>query len=173
MVEYDDENFIIRTIGAKEGDSVQYNLPTTNELALLVVGDFSLDTFKRDIIIETHSRELKRISSLHPAYMALQYPLLFPFGERGFQVGVLYNGVNQANKPKHCHMTMQEYYCYQFHYRRNQPNPFYVMDCYQDKQRLMRTQLSMNLAFNILFKIKQNLEWKVFKEYLMLLVVAV
>ena len=56
--------------------------------------------------------------------MALQYPLLFPFGERGFQVGVLYNGVNLANKPKRCHMTMQEYYCYQFHYRRNQPNPF-------------------------------------------------
>jgi hypothetical protein len=124
MAEYGDENFIIRIIGAKEGDSVQYNLPTTDELALLVVGDFSLDTFKRDIIIETHSRELKRISSLHPAYMALQYPLLFPFGERGFQVGVLYNGVNLANKPKRCHMTMQEYYCYQFHYRRNQPNPF-------------------------------------------------
>jgi hypothetical protein len=34
---------------------------------MLVVGDFSLDTFKRDIIIETRNRELNRISALHPA----------------------------------------------------------------------------------------------------------
>jgi len=26
--------------------------------------------------------------------MALQYPLLFPLGERGFQVGIVYDGVN-------------------------------------------------------------------------------
>jgi hypothetical protein len=72
---------------------VQYNLPTTDDLVMLVVGDFTLETFKRDIIIETRNKELKRISALHPAYMPLQYPLLFPFGERGFQVGVLYNGI--------------------------------------------------------------------------------
>jgi hypothetical protein len=30
--------------------------------------------------------------------MPLQYPLLFPYGERGFQVGVLYNGVNPTEK---------------------------------------------------------------------------
>jgi hypothetical protein len=95
------EEFTIRLIGAKEGDPIQYNLPTTDELAMLVVGDFTLDTFKRDIIIETQNKELKRISSLHPTYMALQYPLLFRFGERGFQVGE--RG---------------------FHYRKNQPNPY-------------------------------------------------
>jgi hypothetical protein len=93
LADNESEDFIIRLIGAKEGDPVQYNLPTTDQLAMLIVGDFSLDTFKRDIIIETKSKELKRISSLHPAYMALQYPLLFPFGERGFQVGILYNGL--------------------------------------------------------------------------------
>jgi hypothetical protein len=48
---------------------------------MLVVGDFTLETFQRDIIMETTNRELKRISTLHPAYMPLQYPLLFPFGE--------------------------------------------------------------------------------------------
>ncbi|XP_066361401.1 uncharacterized protein [Miscanthus floridulus] len=72
------EDFIVRIIGAKEGDPVQYSLPTTDQLAMLVVGDFSLDTFQRDIVIQTHSGELQQISSLHPAYMALQYPLLFP-----------------------------------------------------------------------------------------------
>ena len=80
--EHTNEEFIIRIVGAREGDPVQYNMPTTDDLAMLVIGDFSLDTFKRDIIIETRNSELRRISSLHPAYMALQYPLLFPYGER-------------------------------------------------------------------------------------------
>jgi hypothetical protein len=40
-------------------------------LAMLIVGDFSLDTFKRDIIIEIKNKELEQISSLHPAYMLL------------------------------------------------------------------------------------------------------
>ena len=56
--------------------------------------------------------------------MALQYPLLFPFGERGFQVGVLYNGATSSVQNARKHLTMQEYYCYQFHYRKNQPNPY-------------------------------------------------
>jgi hypothetical protein len=57
--DHGNEEFIIRIIGVKEGDSVQYNLPTTDELAILVVENFSLETFKRDIIIETHNNELK------------------------------------------------------------------------------------------------------------------
>jgi hypothetical protein len=56
--------------------------------------------------------------------MALQYPLLFPYGECGFQVGVLYNGVVDTNRKKRLHMIIQDYYCYQFHYRKRQPNPF-------------------------------------------------
>jgi hypothetical protein len=84
-----EEEFIVRIIGAREGDPVQYNLPTTDQLAMLVVGDFSLDTFQRDIVIQARSGDLQHISSLHPAFMALQYPLLFPYGECGFQVGVV------------------------------------------------------------------------------------
>ncbi|KAL5664171.1 hypothetical protein ACJX0J_024279, partial [Zea mays] len=124
LTEHANEEFIIRIIGAKEGDPVQYDMPTTDDLAMLVIGDFSLETFKRDIIIETRNSELKRISSLHPAYMALQYPLLFPYGERGFQVGVMYSGIQNKQPNSRIHMTMQDYYCYQFHYKPGQPNPF-------------------------------------------------
>jgi hypothetical protein len=56
--------------------------------------------------------------------MALQYPQSFPYGERGFQIGVLHSGTSTGGKSSHCHMTMQEYYYYKFHYRRTQPNPF-------------------------------------------------
>jgi hypothetical protein len=69
LADYENQDFSIRIIGAREGDSVQYNLPTTDELAMLIVGDFSMDTLKRDIIIETRNKDLKQISSLHPAYM--------------------------------------------------------------------------------------------------------
>lgn len=69
--EHGDQEFVIRIIGAREGDPVQYSMPTTEQLAMLVVGDFSLDTFKRDIIIQTTAGRLQYISSLHPAFMAL------------------------------------------------------------------------------------------------------
>ena len=124
LKEYPDENLAIRIIGARDGDPVQYNLPTCDELALLVVADFSLDTFKRDIIVDCLDGGLRQISVLHPALMALQYPLLFPYGERGFQVGVPYVGADLTRSNARNKMTMQDYYRYCFHYRRNQPNPY-------------------------------------------------
>jgi hypothetical protein len=65
LKDYPEENFVIRIGGAREGDAVQYNLPMTDDLAMLVVRDFSLDTFKHDIVIETRNKELKRILDLH------------------------------------------------------------------------------------------------------------
>lgn len=54
--------------------------------------------------------------------------MLFPFGERGFQVGVLYNGVTATGRNARVKMTvkmtMQDYYRYCFHYRKNQSSPF-------------------------------------------------
>ena len=64
-----------------------YNLPTTTEVAALIVDDeHSAD--KRDIIIEKQSRLLKRIHELHPAYLPLQYPLLYPKGEDGYRLNI-------------------------------------------------------------------------------------
>jgi hypothetical protein len=91
---------------------------------MLVVGDFTCDSFERDIVVQTQSGDLKQISALHPAFMALQYPLLFPFAERGFQPGVLYTGVTAAQQNSYTKITMQDYFRYMFHYRRNQPNPY-------------------------------------------------
>ncbi|WVZ93683.1 hypothetical protein U9M48_039647, partial [Paspalum notatum var. saurae] len=124
LADHEDENFVVRIVGAGKGDPVQYNLPTTDQLAMLVVGDFTLDTFKRDIVIEARSGRLQQISSLHPAYMALQYPLLFPYGERGFQVGVLYEGHASTSPNARTKMTEQDYYRCLFHYKPDQPNPY-------------------------------------------------
>jgi hypothetical protein len=45
-------------------------------------------------------------SSVHG--IALQYPLIFPYGERAFQVDVLYNGISSRNageKYKNAHVN--------------------------------------------------------------------
>lgn len=56
--------------------------------------------------------------------MALQYPLLFPYGECGFQVGVPYAGAGSFEVGVHSKITMQDYFRYYFHYKKGQPNPY-------------------------------------------------
>jgi hypothetical protein len=90
----------IRIIGAYKGDNVQYEMPHTEELAMLIVGDLNLEKYKRDIIISTKNKMLQHVSMYHPAYMALQYPLLFPYGERGFQLGINYNETSNNKTTK-------------------------------------------------------------------------
>lgn len=128
MADDTDEEFVIRIVGPRDGESPQYNLPTTDELALLVVGDFTIDAFECDIIIQKQTGELNQISALHPAFMSLQYPLLFPYAERGLQTGVLYAGITDSIDNAHTKITMQDYYCYMFHYRRGEPNPYLCHD---------------------------------------------
>ncbi|KAF7025939.1 hypothetical protein CFC21_038085 [Triticum aestivum] len=83
------EDISIRIIGPSEGDSPQFSLPTTTGLAALVVGGgFTLEASSWDIVVCSRSNGLQQISSLNTAFMPLQYPLLFPYGERGFQVNV-------------------------------------------------------------------------------------
>lgn len=120
----DHDDVAVRIIGAREGDPVQYEMPTCDDLAILIVGDFTPDTYKRDIIVQASDHSLRRVSFLHPALMALQYPLLFPYGDRGFQVGVPYRIRHSSTPKKRNKISMTDYYCYWFHYRPGQPNPY-------------------------------------------------
>ncbi|XP_040381099.1 uncharacterized protein LOC121054713 [Oryza brachyantha] len=110
--------------GCNATDDVQYNLPTSGELAANIVGDFDAGEYRFDILVHDRDFGLHRVSSLHPSYMALQYLLLFPYGERGFHLGrkyIDYDGVGRK------YVTMLEYYRYMVHYRPNEPNP---LTCY-------------------------------------------
>lgn len=60
----------------------RYDPPAPGTLGCIICGDDSI-TSKYDIIVLSKSGRLQRISKLHPSYMLLQYPLLFPFGEDG------------------------------------------------------------------------------------------
>ncbi|XP_063924679.1 uncharacterized protein LOC135138632 [Zophobas morio] len=63
----------------------RYNAQTTSEVALVIVGQ-QFD--KRDIVLQNHDNKLHRISELHRSYDALQYPLLFCYGEDGYSIDI-------------------------------------------------------------------------------------
>ncbi|WVZ93288.1 hypothetical protein U9M48_039282 [Paspalum notatum var. saurae] len=118
----------VKIIGADKGDRIQYEMPNPKDLAILIVGDMTLENYKRDIIVSTRNNGLRRISIFHPAYVALQYPLLFPYGERGFQLGIKYNknNNNDTNEEdaKRNTVTVHEFSKYHVHYGPDQPNPY-------------------------------------------------
>ncbi|CAE1284873.1 unnamed protein product [Acanthosepion pharaonis] len=67
----------------------RYNAPASNEVSVIVSGD---QHNRRDIVIESRGSGLRRISETHRSYDALQYPLLFPYGEDGYHFSILQNG---------------------------------------------------------------------------------
>ncbi|CAH1452958.1 unnamed protein product [Lactuca virosa] len=102
----------LRLIGRREQDGRTYNLPTASEVAALIIGDISDSIEKRDIVVQTKNGSLQRISELHPSYLPLQYPLLFPYGDDGYSVDILHRGVSFTTNTKRAKCTMTEYFAY-------------------------------------------------------------
>nr|XP_043620000.1 uncharacterized protein LOC122591834 [Erigeron canadensis] len=98
----------------------QYSTPNVSEIAALVTNDFGVSSEPRDIVVSTTNGFLQRISELHPLYMALQYPLLFPYGESGYHEAIPYFSNTGRRKTKRTCLTMREFYCYRIHYRPNE-----------------------------------------------------
>ncbi|KAI3834855.1 hypothetical protein MKW98_015968, partial [Papaver atlanticum] len=74
----------------KGSDPRCYNLPTTDEIAVILPEDGeTINSGPRDIILHLKgSRALHRINECHPAYLPLHYILLFPYGELGWEPGM-------------------------------------------------------------------------------------
>lgn len=124
LSKHGDQQITLRLLGCNAKDDVQYNLPTSGEIAGIIVGEFSAKEYKFDVLVYDKNHGLHQISPLHPSYMALQYPLLFPYGERRFHLGIKYNNYDGVGRK---YVTMPEYYRYMMHYRLNEPNP---LTCY-------------------------------------------
>nr|GEW00902.1 helicase [Tanacetum cinerariifolium] len=75
-------NFELRLLSDRTS-ARQYNASTVSEVADLITNDFRDGIPLRDIVVDNKDEGPKRISELHPSYMALQYPLLFPYEEDG------------------------------------------------------------------------------------------
>ncbi|XP_076915496.1 uncharacterized protein LOC143574867 [Bidens hawaiensis] len=114
----------LRIIGKRQHDARQYNLPSSSEVAALIVGDIGDAVDNRDIIVTKKSRSLKRISELHPSYTSLQYPLFHPFGEDGYQVNILHKNVSSLSTAARTKVTMREFFAYRI---QDRPNTFSTM----------------------------------------------
>ena len=128
----------LRLIGTRRREQRQYNLPTVSEVAALIPGDGN-PTDCRDVLVEDRlTNDVKRISELHPSFMALQYPLLFPYGEDGFHLDIPLH-VPPSWKSSRKNVSLREYYCFRLH-QRDIENPIlhkggrlfhtYIVDAY-------------------------------------------
>ncbi|XP_071695262.1 uncharacterized protein [Rutidosis leptorrhynchoides] len=114
------ETIKIKLIGSRAKDGRTYNLPTADEVAALVIGDIDGTTDKRDIILDSRSKGLKRISELHPSYLALQYPILFPYAEDGYRPEIFHKGVEIEDATGHSKLTIREFFAFRLQKRVNE-----------------------------------------------------
>jgi hypothetical protein len=114
----------LRLLGCNTRHDAQYNLPANGELAAVIVGDCSSSQYKYDVLVHAREGGLKHVSCLHPSYMALQYPHLFPYGDRGYHLGIKYSDVGGGDASCRKYATMLEFVRHRSHYRLNEPNPF-------------------------------------------------
>ncbi|GJZ73835.1 uncharacterized protein Tco_0637981 [Tanacetum coccineum] len=116
------ENVKIRLIGRRQQDGRTYNLPTANEVAALIVGDFDSTKDLRDIVLHENNGNTKRISELHVEYLPLQYPLLFPYAEDGYRTDIYHSHVTKDTpEDKKTRVTMREWFAYRI---QDRPNVF-------------------------------------------------
>ncbi|KAI9072383.1 hypothetical protein K1719_045664 [Acacia pycnantha] len=89
----------IRLIRNSNSSSVskQYNMPTTSELAALI-----------------------RIDELHMAYLPLQYPLIFPYGDNGFDSTNEHSHASPATTKKKKKLTPREYLAFRLMRRKSE-----------------------------------------------------
>ena len=81
----------------------RFNAPATDEVAILMPND---PVGHRDVVLHTRTDQLRKICELHPAYDALQYPLLLPFGTDGWSLNLKLTSRHK--------ITQLQFYCFHF-----------------------------------------------------------
>ena len=87
-----------------------YNTPITRKVNALIFDD--MDNFRRYILIKSKARLVKHISVLHLLYLALQYPLIFPYAKDGYRVGILHHESIEKLSNTRCKLMMRELFSY-------------------------------------------------------------
>ncbi|XP_062075099.1 uncharacterized protein LOC133779118 [Humulus lupulus] len=135
-----ESTFRLRLLSSRTTDGRQYNMPTSSEVAGLIVGDFSEANFERDVIVEHRTKGIKRITDLHPSFMSMTYPLIHPYGEDGYRLGIPLRDVTESSF-KRKKLTMRQHYCFRLQQRLNEGHTLlrsgrllqqYIVDSYME-----------------------------------------
>ncbi|GKC56904.1 DNA helicase [Tanacetum coccineum] len=108
---------LFSVVGAHE-----YELPTGDMLGAIVYEPGPDTDMDFDIVIEQRIGQPQRVSKLHPSYMALQFPLLFVYGEDGYSKDMKMRQVPGTSSDEDRRLTMKAYYSYMLHDRINSFN---------------------------------------------------
>ncbi|KAL4132652.1 hypothetical protein QTP88_009771 [Uroleucon formosanum] len=96
----------------------RFNTPTQNEITLIIVSQLFEN---RDIVLQSHDNKLQRISEIHRAYEALQYPLMFCHDEDGYSIDIpLCNAITKLLLEKK--VSAASFYAYQIMIRQDEVN---------------------------------------------------
>lgn len=93
----------------------RYDLPSPRSLGCIVTGD-DTNCINYDIVVYSNSVRPQRISTLHPGYMSLQYPILFLYGEEGWSPRLKLGNWTSVDARN---LTVNMYYAYQIYGRRH------------------------------------------------------
>lgn len=71
-------------------DSRCFNMPAdSSEVAMVIVGDGERMDNGRDVMVHRHDRRHpEAVSELHPSFLPLHFPIIHPFGEQGWSMGI-------------------------------------------------------------------------------------
>ncbi|PHT79643.1 hypothetical protein T459_17695 [Capsicum annuum] len=112
-------NVRLKLIGKRNYDGRRYNLPIVSEVAALVIGDFEVSRCDRDIVVKTQSGLLQRINRLNASYLALQYSLLFLYGEDGYREDIVLNKKDESSRGRKF-ISMRDFFSYKIQERNDE-----------------------------------------------------
>ncbi|KAL3651529.1 hypothetical protein CASFOL_004531 [Castilleja foliolosa] len=93
----------------------RYEPPASGTLGGIVYAD-DPNACKYDVVVRKKGGQPQRVSKLHPSYIPLQYPLLFPFAEPGWSPSLKLHSVSEGRRQS---LTVNMYYSFQIHDRHN------------------------------------------------------
>ena len=101
-----------KSLKPSEAHNRTYNLPQSSEVAALVHGESAGD---RDLILSVRDGSKQRVSIYHRSYDPLQYVILFPYGDDGWQL-------DMKRKDKCSKLTLLDFYSYRLQVRKDYHN---------------------------------------------------
>jgi hypothetical protein len=79
----------LRIVTDPSTDQRRYNVPSTNEIAIVLPGDGTHAVQPRDIVLQNRAGGLQFMHDHHPDYAPLHYVLLFPYGTIRWTYGLV------------------------------------------------------------------------------------